>query len=198
MEYNFQFGKCFICNDDCGTNQSCSSCIRKLSIEEIYLSSKPINQDNSDLSCAYCSNISFFIEGSYELGIRYCIKHKSYALKDMKKWLIQNNYVLLKDIREKYSDLYKILCKGIPLKRSSGKIDYNWKLEKTQNFIVKNNEFGWVIIFSKFENNSSFFTKKIVKQIPINFLLNDLEYNIYFKSMIKKLKDKLEFGFYID
>lgn len=189
MQFDFQFGKCFICNDDCDMNQACSQCMRKLSYGEIIASVIPSN--TTEPVCSYCENITPLIEGRYEFGIRYCLNHKTQAQNDMKKYLIQKQLVFSDDIKESFPDVYSILNNGIPLRRTNGKLDINWKLDK-QKMIAKNDEFGWVLCFYKLDHSSN----KIVKNIPLSILIDDIAYSNYFKILVKKLLNRLEKGFY--
>lgn len=190
MQFDFQFGKCFICNDDCGMNQACGQCMRKLSFGDVVASVIPT--DINDPVCSYCENVTSLIEGRYDFGIRYCLNHKTQAKKDMKKYLIEKQLVFSDDLKESFGDLYSIFNSGIPLRRTNGKLDNNWKLDK-QKMISKNDEFGWVICFYKLDRNSN----KIVKNIPLSIFIDDLAYSVYFKLLIKRLLTRLEKGFYM-
>jgi hypothetical protein len=201
MEFDFEIGKCFMCKEDCGASQACSSCMRKISLDEIYISVKPkcYSKRDSDEECAYCNITSPFIEGNLECGIRYCINHKSQAQLDMKSWLITTNSVFIKDIKIRYPELYRILENGIPLTRSTGSFDSDWKLDKTKGIITKDKNVGWIISFCKFNiGNQSTFYNKLIKHIPISMFINEPSYNVFFKSMIERLKRRLEKGFYND
>ena len=190
MQFDFQFGKCFICNDDCDMNQACGPCMRKLSCGEIVASVIPTNI--SDHVCSYCENITHLIEGRHEFGIRYCLNHKTQAQKDMKKYLIEKQLVFSDDLKESFSDLYSIFNSGISLRRTNGKLDNNWKIDK-QKMISKNDEFGWVICFYKLDRDSN----KIVKNIPLSIFIDDIAYSGCFKLLIKRLLNRLEKGFYM-
>jgi hypothetical protein len=200
MEFDYEIGKCFICNDDCGVSQGCKTCMRKLSLNEIYISAQPKSYSvENDIYCAYCQCPSSLIEGSFDFGIRYCFDHKIQAQTDMKKWLITNNCILIQDIKERHKDLYRILCNGIPVMRSSGLIDNDWKLDKSKILVMKDKKVGWVLTFVKFEvsnQSNSLFTNKITKNIPISFLIDNQIYHIYFNSMLKKMEKSFDIGFY--
>ena len=189
MQFDFQFGKCFICYDDCGMNQACGQCMRKLSCGEVLASVIPSNR--TEMICSYCENITQLIEGRYDFGIRYCLNHKTLAQNDMKKYLIKKQLVFSEDIKDRFPDLYSILDTGIPIRRTNGKFDNNWKIDK-QKMISKNDELGWIICFYKFETSSN----KLVKNIPLLFLIDDVAYNVFFKLLLKNLLKVLEKGFY--
>ena len=189
MQFDFQFGKCFICNDDCDMNQACGPCMRKLSCGEVVASVIPT--DTQEPICSYCENITHMIEGRYDFGIRYCLNHKTQAQNDMRKYLIKKQLVFPDDIKESFPDVYSFLNSGIPLRRTNGNLDVNWKLDK-QKMISKNDEFGWVMCFYKLDRNSN----KIVKNIPVSILMDDIAYSSYFKLLIKTLLKRLENGFY--
>ena len=189
MQFDFQFGKCFICNDDCDMNQACGPCMRKLSCGEVVASVIPTN--TPEPICSYCENITHMIEGRYDFGIRYCLKHKNQAQNDMRKYLIKKQLVFPDDIKESFPDVYSVLNNGIPLRRTNGKLDNNWKLDK-EKMISKNDEFGWVICFYKLDNRLN----KIVKNIPLSIFIDDIAYSICFKLLVQSLLNRLEKGFY--
>lgn len=197
MEIEFQFGKCFICHNDSGVSQACSSCMRKLTLDETYIPAKPISYvNNTSMDCSYCNTITPFIRGTINFGIRYCLTHKQRAEADMKSWLITNDSVLVGDFKQDYPDLYRILENGIKLRRSDKRVDYNWKLDR-QRLIYKHPNFGWIFNFYKYEpciqSNPS--GNKITKNIPLAILLTD-DYSIFFKHMITNLVNRLDQGFY--
>jgi len=199
IDIEFEAGKCFICKDECDTSQCCHSCMRKLSLNETHIPVNPksYTKDPDDYSCGYCESKTPLIEGHFDLGIRYCTNHKIHSQIDMKKWLIKNNSVFLQDLKTKHRDLYRILENGIPLRRSSGIIENGWKIDKTKILITKKKDISWILTFCKFDiNNSSYFSNKILKNIPISFLLEDPFYIPIFKYMLKELEKKLENGFY--
>ena len=189
MQFDFQFGKCFICNDDCGMEQACGQCMRQLSCGEVVAPVIPTN--TTEPVCSYCNNITPLIEGRYDFGIRYCLNHKNQAQNDMKKYLILKNLVFVEDVRIKFPDVYSALNTGIPIRRTNGNLDSNWKLDK-QKMILKN-EFGWVISFYKLDSSLN---KILVKNIPLSIFIEDIAYSTYFKLLIKKLLFSLEKGFY--
>ena len=200
IDIEFEVGKCFICKDDCGSSQACSSCMRKLSQDEIHIPVKPKSYSKSvreNIECAYCPVMTSLIEGVFECGIHYCIDHKKQAKNDMIKWLINSNSVFIKDIKMIFPDLYKVLENGIPLRRSSGLFDSDWKLDKTKVILHKDFNVGWVITFYKFKlEHHSYFAQRIVKHIPISILIEEESYSILFKNMLIKLKKILDNGFY--
>lgn len=202
MQFDFEFGKCFICKNECDIkSQGCDSCMREISLNETYISVCPKSYGDNDFSCGYCQVLTPFIEGHFDIGIRYCLKHKSQAQNDMRKWLIKNNCVFLKDIKLEYRELYKILENGIHIRRSSGTIDNGWKLDKVKSLIKKSN-LGWSLTFCKYDipdsdSKSPFFSNKIFKNIPILFLIDDPSYNRIFKDMLSDLENRLENGFYL-
>ena len=200
IDIEFEAGKCFICKDDCGLSQACSSCMRKLCQDEIHIPVKPksyLKSIRENIECAYCPVMTCLIEGVFECGIYYCIDHKKQAQNDMTKWLIKSNSVLIKDIKTRFPDLYRVLENGIPLRRSSGLFDNDWKLDKTNGFLQKDSTVGWVITFYKFKlEHHSYFAQRIVKHIPISILIEEESYSILFKNMLFNLKKRLENGFY--
>ena len=99
--------------------------------------------------------------------------------------------VFVEDVRIKFPDVYSALNTGIPLRRTNGNLDSNWKLDK-QKMISKNDEFGWVVCFYKLDRSLN----KIVKNIPLSIFIEDIAYSAYFKLLIKKLLFSLEKGFY--
>ena len=199
FQLDYELGKCFICNDYSGSSQACSSCMRKLTLNETHIPMEPKSYSEEDNdSCAYCQTITSFIEGRIDLGIRYCISHKSQAQTDMKTWLIANDCVFMKDVKSLYPELYRILENGIPLRRSTGSFDNDWKLDKTKGIMKKDKIVGWSITFCKFNIvNQSFFANKIIKRIPISIFIDDPSYSIFFRSMMKRFKKNLDKGFYI-
>lgn len=202
MELDFEIGKCFICKDYCGASQACSSCMRKISLDETYESVNPksYSSKEDDMICAYCPIKSQFIEGHNDFGVCYCMNHKSQAQLDMKKWLIKTNSVFIKDIKTRYSELYRVFENGIPLRRSTGSFDNGWKMEKTKGLVIKDKNAGWIITFYKFntQQQSNFCTSKLTKNIPLSNLINEPSYNSFFKNMLKRLEMRLELGFYND
>jgi len=200
IDIEFEVGKCFICKDDCGSSQACSSCMRKLSQDEIHIPVKPKSYSKlvrENIECAYCPVMTSLIEGVFECGIHYCIDHKKQAQNDMIKWLIKSNSVFIKDIKMIFPDLYKVLENGIPLRRSSGLFDSDWKLDKTKVILHKDFNVGWVITFYKFKlEHQNYYANRIVKHIPISILIEEQSYSILFKNMLIKLKKILDNGFY--
>lgn len=198
MDTEFQFGKCFICNDDSGVSQACSSCMRNLSLDKIHIPAKPKSYGNdSDMVCSYCNTATPLVRGTNHFGILYCYRDKDKAEKDMKNWLIFNNSVLSCDLKSEYPDLYRILINGIKLRRSNQMIDYNWKFDNSKR-IYKDPIFGWILYFYKYEgeSQSNSIGNKITKKISILTLLNDDIYGVFFRNMIDKLYTRLENGFY--
>ena len=191
MQFDFQFGKCFICNDDCGMDQACSQCMRKLSYGEVVASVIPT--EVVEPVCSYCNKISPLIEGTYEFGIRYCLNHKTQAKGDMIKYLIAKQLVFCHDIKTMFPEVYSVLINGIPIRRSNGKLDNSWKLDNLK-MISKNDEFGWIICFYKLDSSLN----KIVKKIPLTMLIEDMAYSAYFKLLLQRLLRRLEKGFYIE
>ena len=189
MQFDFQFGKCFICNDDCGMDQACSQCMRKLSYGEVV--APVIPTEVVEPVCSYCNKITPLIEGRYEFGIRYCLNHKTQAQEDMRKYLIVKKLVFSEHIRNRFPEVYSVLMNGIPIRRTNGKLDNGWKLDN-QKMISKNDDFGWVICLFKMDSSLN----KIVKNIPISMILEDMAYSVYFKLLIQRLLSSLEKGFY--
>ena len=150
MQFDFQFGKCFICNDDCGMEQACGQCMRQLSCGEVVAPVIPTN--TTEPVCSYCNNITPLIEGRYDFGIRYCLNHKNQAQNDMKKYLILNC--------EYDNDI----------------INYNGDelLEKINEYICLKN---FNIIISNDNNKNLIPTKNIYNMINIPKLINNKKHN---------------------